>query len=159
MEKYFIVTEGSRLRKEYFEYRKNLKIINEKVKLFTEKHGIEANGYCAYDDLFMISPTEKDSEKFRGVLANPYENGITPFKKSSKINKDWIKTLKENNLKVLHKPDLWEYFYVRGSFSTRLFDVDKVVYASMRADMDIKTPEGFTEIKASEFYKIIEECK
>ena len=159
-EKYFIVNNKSDLYKEYMGYKKNLKQMREIAIKFLEEHDIEANEYSYNSLVFYIIPTEKDKEKFKTVLGKTVENGTKPFKKNSKIGKAWINTLKENNIEPLHKPIVgWFFKNHVGKMRSRLFDINEIVYCSYKVEGDINTPEGFTEIKASEFWKIIEDNK
>lgn len=41
----------------------------------------------------------------------------------------------------------------------RLFDLDNVIYCTFSSEGDFNAPEGLTEIKASEFYSIMESKK
>ena len=46
---------------------------------------------------------------------------------------------------------------IYGRHRTRLFEHKGILYGSMESDYDFEIPEEFEEIKASEFYKVIEE--
>lgn len=160
MEKFFIITEESEVHKDYFEYRENVKIINEHFKKFTDQYNITSHQYFVNNEIIYIVPNAEDLEKFNSLLKQDIGNGLRPFKKNSTIGKAWVKSLKDNNLKVLRKPDTMWYFkeFHGGKFSTRLFDIDGVIYSSFRCESDsLDCPKGFKEIKASEFYKIIED--
>lgn len=159
MEKYFIVTEKSDLYKEYFNYKDNAKLVRDHYKEFKKENDIEAKEYYATNGYLYIVPTQNDLERFDSFLKVPLKNGLRAFKANSKINKTWIKSLEEKGLKVLDKPFLPFCFRtLYGSTRTRLFNIDKTIYCSIEAEIDInECPEGFIEIKASEFYKIIEE--
>lgn len=156
MEKFFIVNEGSRLKKDYSKYRENKKTVNELVKEFMIKHGMESDKYYAGNEYFGIVPTEKDLKNFSKSLNSNTE--LKFFRKNSKVNKDWIATLKEENLTVLHKPMIGIYLDdVLGKFSTRIFEEDNKLYCSINAQYDFTYDEkDFTEIKASEIYKALE---
>jgi len=159
MEKYFIVTEQSKLYGEYMRYIQNKKDVNDHVKEFTAKNEIKTTEYYANSGYLYIVPTENDLEKFEKVLTKPVNDGLRSFKKNSKINKQWVKSLDEKDLKVINKPVVLFYF-TRGYGKTRsrLFNVDKVLYCSFEVDTtELDCPEGMVEIKASEFYKILEE--
>lgn len=161
MEKFYRIKKGSPLYSQYFEYIENTKQVNEVVKEFMVEHNIETHQYYASTDVLYIVPTAADLDKFDKVLSKNVGNGLRPFKKTSKINKDWVELLKSKNLRVLGKPFLGFYFKVAGKFSTRLFNIEEEVYASMSAGYDFPNPEneGFVEVKASEFYKIIEDAE
>lgn len=159
MEKFFIVTEASQLHKEYFEYKENRKTVHDFVNEFTNKYGIESAEYYPSNECLMIVPTKADIKKFGNMLKKEVSNGLRPFKVNSSINKDWVNLLKERGLTIKHRPMLGLYFVeIYGKHSSRLFDINGILYCSFENSYDkLDTPEGFTEIKASEFYKIIEE--
>lgn len=157
MERYFIVTEESSLRKDWFEYRKNRSRIRELVKEFNRENDIDSDAYYVTETSFFIVPTDKDKEKFGSVLGSPINDGLQKFKSNTKVGKAWVKAVKDAGLKVLHKPRL--IFYLRhegGKYRSRLFDINDVVYCSIDPCQD-EMPKGFIEIKGSEFFKIIEE--
>lgn len=158
MEKYFIVTNKSDLFDEYINYKENLKQMREIAIKFLEDNNIEANEYSYSSHIFYIVPTEKDKEKFRTVLGKTVDNGTRPFKKNSKIGKAWVNILEENNIEPLHKPIVGWYFKNHGGkMRSMLFDIDEIVYCSYQVEGDIDTPKGFIEMKASEFWKIVED--
>jgi len=160
MENCFIVTEQSELHKDYYDYRENVKIVDNIVKGLMDKYNINTKYYYVDKFGFAIEPTEKDVELFDKMLKVPIENGIRFFKKYSKIHKEWMDILKTKNIKVLRKPFVGFYFNgVHGKFKTRLFDIDDVLYCSIECGSvdDIECPEGMKRIKTSEFYKIVED--
>lgn len=157
MEKFFIVTEESSLNNEYWDYQKNSKDVNEHVKKFMELKEIEAHEYYASEKKFYIVPTNSDLEKFDKILSKPLDNGLRAFKGNSKIAKEWQKYLESNEVKILHKPFVGAYFRGLGSCRCRLFHIKNILYCNYQCDYDFTSPTGFTEIKASEFHKAIEE--
>lgn len=161
MEKYFKVTEEASLNRDYWSYVKNAKEVNELVKAFMAKHHIETNYYAPTDEKLYIQPTDADEKKFDSVLSQPIENGLRAFKKNSAIGKDWVKSLNEKGLKVLHRPFVPMYFHgVYGHLRSRLFDINGTVYCSIEGEFSqLDTPKGFEEMKASEFFKIIEDSE
>ena len=157
MERYFIVTEQSKLRKDWFAYKENREKVIELYKQYTVQAEIESREYYVSDDEIYIIPTEKDSTKFLPFLCNPINDGLCKFKASSKIAKGWIKALKDADLKVQQKPMVILYFKsFGGKYRSRVFDHNDVVYCSIDP-YEGESPEGFIEIKASEFFKIVEE--
>lgn len=159
MEKYFIVTKDASLHDDYFAYKNNDRDISVIAKEFMEQYGIEAKQYARSSGSFYISATQNDYEKFKPMFKKDKINGLYEFKKNSEIGKAWIELLKSKDLKVLHKPFIAFEFskFNGGKYSTRLFDIDGVVYLSFDCGYEVDTPDGFKEIKASEFFKIIED--
>ena len=158
MEKYFTVTEESSLHKDWFAYKENREKVNELYKQFAEQVGIDSREYHLTDKVLYIVPTEKDTVNFSPFLCNPINDGLCKFKASSKIAKGWVKALKDAELKVIRRPMVILYLKSMGGgrFRNRLFDHNGVLYCSIDPAGE-GAPEGFNEIKASEFYKIIEE--
>lgn len=156
MEKYFLITEEATLHRDYYNFLSNQKEVDELVQSFFKEYGIEAEHYHASEDCIYIVPTDSDNEKYKNVLGAAISNGLQKFKGSSKIHKAWIKTLKDKDLKVQNQPRV--IFYLRtggGKFRSRLFDQDGSLYCSFEP-APLEIPKGFVEMKASEFYKILE---
>lgn len=156
MEKFFIVTD-SRLGEDYKAHKECVSKLDKIVDKFLESRGIEAKEYMIHPSskLLGIKPTEKDLEKYENKLQKGY--GDRYFKKNSKIQKDWLEEIKD--FKLVKKPT--PIFYIDASpfygCRTRLFQIDKEVYCSIDMKIEFAGGEGFKEIKASEFYKVIED--
>lgn len=159
MEKYYIVTDESPLYKEYFDYKAQQKKFNEKWKRFTEQVGITAKEYCQSAKRLLIVPSEEDFQKFAGQLkVDDLGRGLREFKKNSSTYKAWKKFCEDENLMTPHAPWLFDYFNVYGEVRHRLFDIDGILYCYFESkEFNFNDPEGFIEIKASEFYKAIED--
>ena len=159
MEKFYIVTPETELYDEYIRYKENIPVVNEIVKTILTKYGIETHLYAAANEYLCIQPTENDKVNFVNQLKTQIDLDLYPFKKNSVIGKEWINTLKENNIKVLHKPLIQFYFKACGKARFRLFHIDDVIYASYETNGEFDNPNGFHEIKASEFYKATEDVE
>lgn len=157
MENYYEVTKQSNLYQEYMDYISNNKEMRKIADEFLIKNEVDTDKYAGTADTFYIIPTEKDLNEFEKFLCKPLENWLRAFKKTSKIGKAWLETLEENNIKPMHKPFLQEYFNVWGQTWNRLFNVGDKVYCSFKSEYDFKNPEGFEELKLSEFFKIVED--
>lgn len=159
MRRYYEVTNKSNLYKDYMNYLENVKAINDSVNKFTEENNIESQKYATQGVDLYIEPTENDMTKYKNVLSE-YGNGLYKFKGNSKLAKAWKKSLENNNLEVKNKPKVPIYF---NSFSYRmlsnLFSIEGRVYCSLELVDEIfeEVPKGMSEMKASEFYKIIED--
>ncbi|HEY8805698.1 MAG TPA: hypothetical protein VIM42_11455 [Clostridium sp.] len=123
-----------------------------------DKYEIDTHSYYCSNSAFYIVPTEKDLEKFGKILCKPVDNGLMAFKKTSKINKAWVDLLEEKQIAPTHKPFI-QFYFDRGYGKTRnrLFNIGDTVYCSFEGEHDFSNPEGFEEIKGSEFFKIVEE--
>lgn len=158
MEHYFKVTDASSLHRDFMAYRDNSKAIRELVTDFIATHVVESTVYWATTEAFYIVPTEKDVSSHGSILCAPIDQGLRKFKLNSRIGKAWVKALKENDLKVLGKPAVPFYFrpFRGGRTRSRLFEIDGTVYCSL-VPFEGDPPEGLVEMKASEFFKAIED--
>lgn len=179
MERAFIVSEESKYSKaidEYYEMgEEQRKFVNE----FFKEKGIEAYRYrvggdgsvnAPFDEYdkdaikLYIEPTENDLNTFGKMLCKPDMHGICAFKKSSSIAKEFAQRCVDEQIIVnIYQPRPGEYFKsVRfyGCSYSQFFRNDKL-YLKIQSDFlkQGDTPEGFTEIKLSEFYKELEEYK
>lgn len=158
MEKYFIVTEKSKLHKDYMEYKRNTKEVNDHVNEFLNAHGIETDLYAVNGETLYIQPTQNDIAKFGKSLGKPIQQDLQPFKKNSAIAKEWVKSLDGRQMKIKQKPYVPLYFKgIYGSIRSRIFAVNEIVYISIDCQQEVEPIDEFVEIKASEFYKVIEE--
>ena len=158
MEIYFKVKKDNPIYKKYFEWWNNLDVIKKKWEQFRKLVGIESTQFVPKKELYIV-PTENDLIKFgRFFYKQDYGKGLRKFKATSTIQKDWERFCK-NNLELIDKPTLFYDFPVMGKTRTRLFHYKDEVYASIEnefIDENYIVPKGYEEIKASEFYKIIE---
>ena len=161
MEKYFEVKQNSNFYKKYFDYKNMSDKMNELFKQFAKEHGIETKEYYQNTDRLSIVPTREDRIKFKGMFV---QNSNTNFKKTAPICKSWINLCKENGLVSPSKPSLlWNSPCKLGSYSisSRLFNIGERVYGSIdnKCDTDIELTDDFIEMKASEFWKIVEDTE
>lgn len=169
MEKFYTITEGQ-LLDDYRKFIQSSKKLNTFVKEFFDEHGIEANEYSVsyYTLNLSIIPTEKDLQRFSKNLCKPGEHGIRKFKKSSKIQKDFISKLKSADFKLITRPRAADYFEVflypcKSEVIITTPDVDEM-YLCLEAEdyifeKIVKVPSYATEIKGSEYYKFKEDRK
>lgn len=161
MEKYYSVKPGSDLYNHWFEFDKNREKLKTMLCKFCEEVGIESKNYGSNGIVLYIISTESDADKYGTQLAKKiYEGGARAFKKNSKVNKAWVKRLEENNYELIEKPQMWHYFGANGRVKSRIFDDEKGnVYCSLDAEYRDKDNPDVVEIKASEFFKVIEEIQ
>jgi len=159
MERYFQVTGQSDLFNQYMEYKNNQQVLHNISKEFMDTQGIETDTYAYQSNTFYIVPTEKDLEKFNKSLCKPLSNDLRAFKANSKVGKAWVNILEEKQVKIKYKPFVGHSFRnCLGKNRSRIFAIDSIVYCSFENEYDFEdTPEGFIELKASEFWKIVED--
>jgi len=158
MEKFYIAEEGSKLRKDYLKHLESVKKVRDLIIKFFDAHDIATDKYYANNKYLHIAPTEDDKKKFAKQLCKP-KDGLYRFRANSKINKAWVRTLEANEVQVISKPIVPLYFdrYWGGKMQSRLFEINGVVYCSFNADREFKPTDKLKEIKASEFFKVIED--
>lgn len=153
MEKFFIVKQDSQLYKDYFSYLEDRKKVGAAFNELREEFGIETNEFYPYKDRMVIVPTENDCEKFEKLMK---KTSFGEFKKTSEPHKAWVEKVKD--IEHMSGPRLLYYFPLLGNkWTERLFEHDGKVYCTINANADFETPDFVTEIKGSEFYKVIEE--
>jgi hypothetical protein len=148
------------LHRDYQKYVENQKVERDFVKRFFEDHNIKANIYLLMDDVIAIEPTAEDKEEHGAYLANcKYAYNLKQFNKRSRIGKNYVERKEKEGLKLIRKPNLILYMRTGGGrFRTRLFEQNGLLYCSIEADDLREIPDGFTEIKGSEFMKILEDA-
>ena len=158
MEKYFVV-KNEVLAKQVKDFESMRKKVCDAFGEFAKEHGIETVLFYQNISQLRIVPSGNDIQKFVNQLKVDKET----FKKNSAINKAWVEFCKANELETPRKP-VWELASLIDGhnyrFRSRLFSLNGEVYGSFEADVDFTLPEEhFVELKASEFYKIIEESQ
>ncbi|TCU69647.1 hypothetical protein EV204_1084 [Tissierella praeacuta] len=158
MEKFYIAEEDSKLRKDYLSYKEQSEQVRLIMKDFLTSHGIESKKYYVNKNTIAVVATNNDKEVFQRQLKKKDKEGLFFFKVNSKVHKDWIKLIESTGLEIPNKPIMWDYFTsFYGRIATRLLDIDGQVYCSMKAEGDFEPKDKLTEIKASEFFKTIED--
>lgn len=159
MEQYFEITNQSSRYKEYFDYLEADEACRKAAKEFLEENNIHTKYYAIFGGALCIDDNQKNRDKYGNQLKKYGENRTVAFKKTSKIGRAWT----ESGIKGVHKPHV-SFFFADASYSTRtrLFHVGEKLYCSidcMDRSTKVKTPQGFIEMKASEFYKIVEDVE
>lgn len=152
-DKYFRIKKDCPLYIDYFAHEADRKKIANAFIEVRKKYGIESHEFYPSKKCFQIVPTSNDSKKFSDSLK---KTSYGEFKKNSEISKAWIDLAKD--IEHMEKPRLIFYFDLLGRhWKERLFDIDGVLYCSIESDREVSTPDFAEEMKASEFYKIVED--
>ena len=155
MKRYMEIRKDCQLYKDYFEWVGNWDAIKKLFNGIKEKYGIEATGFYPYKEAFKIVPTENDNKKFESMLK---KTSYGEFKKNTGISKEWIAGAEK--IGRIKKPELFYYFDLLGyRWRERLFHIGEKLYCSIESDGEVSVPKFALEMKASEFYKIIEESE
>lgn len=157
-EKFYRVHSDSGLYAAYFDYVNCQEKAVEALKKFEEENGFKDGSLAVWGPTIYLKSASEDFLKCRGQLTKQSPDGGKNFKfrKTSKIGKLWAETAKE--LRFVSKPIVGFYnkASIVGRCSTRLFDYRGDLYCSIEADRIDMPGNIFTEMKGSEFYKIIE---
>lgn len=156
MERFFEVKKDSELYNDYFEWLEDNNKVRCLYREFADRVGIKADEYIPHETELGIVPTSEDKEKFGKFLKVPGDYGVCYFKKNSVYTKDWQKEIKQRGCKVLRKPKILFYLSNCYKVRTRLFHINDKLYGSYDTEDEVKLPDSFIEMKASEFYQIIE---
>jgi len=150
---YMTVSPDSALYHDYFAWTEDYKKIMGAYQRMQDKYGIETTKFYPYNDRFAIIPTVADKEKFKLFFL---KDGIS-FRKGCEMSKVWVQEVKD--IKFMRKPHpgfYWPEFV--GKASSKMFAVGETLYCSIETEYEFRSaPSWANEIKASEFYKIMEE--
>lgn len=181
MERAFIISKESKYYGRLDDYIKFLDEQKIFINKFCEEKGIEAKAYrmggngginCAFDewkikDIYLyIIPTENDKIKFDKMLCKADEHGARSFKLNTEIAKDFAQRCIDEKIIInVHEPRLRDYFKSLGlsgyKYHRLHYKDNETIYLKIDAKYldKTETPEGFTEIQLSEFYKKYEEIE
>lgn len=159
MNKYFEVKQDCDLYNDYFSYLDDQSKISAAFRAVYQKFGIQSRQFYMRKDCFKIIPTQQDKEKFLKMFK---QNSIGEFKKSSEVSKMWVNLVKD--VKHIRKPKLFHYFDMAGfKWEENLLHIGNRLYCCFK-DMEdegykkkFDIPDFVIEMKASEFYGIMEE--
>lgn len=176
MERCFAATEESKWLKDYNNYLEKAKQQREFVNKFFREKGIESEEYMVGANGFMnvpfeernksnislsIKPTENDLEKYGKTINKPGKYGLCKFRKTSAILKEFQEECIDKRVPInLWEPDIRDYFEHLhwNRCSQRGFKYEGNWYIKIESEFlkEDDTPQGFKEIKASEYYMVKE---
>lgn len=180
MERSFIVTKESEYYQDIIKFFQRKKEQSDFVSKFLKEKGIESKKYVLSGDGwvntpfsknhkndigFEIIPTDNDSKNFGKMLCKPKDYGLCAFKKTSIILKEiQEKCVQEKIIINLYEPRTGDYFsdLSMGGYNINRFKYDDKLYIKLNSSFltdKSKIPEGFIEIKISEFYNTKEKLE
>jgi hypothetical protein len=179
MERCFIVTKESKYFKDYNVYKEKEETQRKFINIFFNEKGIDGKHYVISGDGFVntpfndnskdkiklsVDPTENNMNKFKQMLCKPNKYGLCDFKKNSIIGKEFAqKCIDEKIIINLYKPIPRNYFKSLSYYGYRYqeFLHNEILYLKIESEYldSNEIPEGFEEIKISEYYKIIEDLR
>lgn len=150
---YMTVKPDSELYQDYFQWLESGKAAYAAFLDIAEQFGIETTRIY-FRPRFSIVPTETDKNKF---VKDMLKDGET-FKKNSKQNKAWERATQGLQLQGKPNPIVYTQYDFIGTYRYRLFHVGDVLYCSIVSDdKEISLPAFGNEMKASEFYQVVED--
>lgn len=179
MERAFIVKEDSDFKQRLNKYHK-LRMEQAKfVDQFFNENGIEARSFIMggngsfntpfpeifKDEIFLkIAATKNDVNKFGKMLNKPDDDGMSAFRKGSPLLKKFADACVEDQVVInIYSPMLRDYFKSIGfnAYSQKAVNRDGKLYIKIASSClsEDELPDGFEEIKLSEFYLKMEEEK
>lgn len=115
------------------------------------------------DDIYLFIDIKENPHLEKQVYKKPNEDGLRRLKKSSSLAKKFSQEcIKERIILELRLPDIRDYFdsLAFERVSLQRFVHNRECYLKIKSDeLHDETPEGFVEIKLSDYYKILEEKK
>lgn len=159
MEFYFEITVNSKYYDDYFKWRENSHIVNDRVVAFLKERDMEdIKEYSIMGDRLYILDTPENRQKYGKQLAVSRDSELVSFKKTSLIGREFAKS-GIHNLEIARPYVPFFFSNALGKMKTRLFHDNKKLYCSIEFtefNIEPNTPEGFIRMKASEFFKVIE---
>lgn len=179
MQRTFRVARECEYRKKLDEYIENMRKQKDFINHFFKEHDIKAAQYnlsgtgfinCPFKEkdkkeiVLSIVPKKEDKEKFKDILCKPRKNELCQFRKNSEIGKAVRNEAVKNEIPInVHEPSLRNYFQsIRYSaYRYERFFLDIYCYVMIDGDTlsEDETPDGFEEIKLSEYYLKLEEMR
>lgn len=152
---YYEISSDNSLFQDYFKWLEDDEVMRKGVKSFKKQYGILGDTFMYRCGKLWVDVSK--NMQFAEQFCKESEQGHSPFKKTSPIGKAFTKA----NIVKASKPFLPFYFKNPvGKSLTRLFDYNGKLYAQYSTEFEIDdVPKGFVPLKASNFYKVIEEIE
>lgn len=162
MEQYFEITKDSKHYQQYINYQTKRKEAIEATSKFMKEHDIPGSKFMLWEGYLWVPETSEIMEKFGKQFRDVCYKGCRAFKKNSVIGRAFAKA----DIHMPPKPFVMDYFHDMpwwcGQINTRLFMYKDKLYCSIAVSEYpalVECPQGFIEMKASEFFKVIEEAE
>ena len=154
MQKFFIIKDESyieKLKKAYIFDKKFIEI----MKQMAEEFNLDIKGY--YVDYERFSPVFKNIDEIKKCRELGYLTEKDKFKKNSIPNKRFLELLSVTEIHPCPRLAFNFDFRVYGKSSSSQFMFKDIAYGTYEAERDFDLPDKLEEIKASEYYRILEE--
>ena len=150
MEKYFVVNENHDFYKRCSQYIEKRNDIFNKAYAYMKQFDVEDREVGVSGRSIYVADTKENRDKFGNMLKKDAKRGWLEFKKNSKIAKEWT------HEKPYPPSFIFDVLSDCGRYSERMFIFENKLYIGFRLDHDFETPDGYTEIKASQYHATVE---
>ena len=156
-EKFYQMEPCCTLHEDYNAYKVNEDAVRAAFSALAVKHGIESKEYYPGPTKLAIIPTDNDRISLSAKLQKKVlEQGLVFFRANSDVGKDWAAMVADTPPQRKPCPTRYVREFIPRA-RTRLFVIDDVTYCSIDTEATYTVPDDFVEMKASEFFKVIED--
>lgn len=160
MEKVFVGDKSTDWYKRCRQYLDNNDIQFEKAKEICNRYGIDEHNIALdYNTLYLKYGEKYPDDVIKMFKSSPYSGRIGTFnivKKNSKLGKEIAKA----DIHKQHSPMVgFDLFGGIAGIKYGQFIHKEHVYIRVISETELKCPEGFTEMKLSDFFLLVENIK
>ena len=155
----FTVKSDSEFYIKYFKAKEEKQKFHDLARTFFEKHDLLDSGEYYQTKFLGLKLNAEQKNKFAKQLKKyDDENGMSLFKKNSKMQKSWNEDVTSNvDFEIIDVIKFWYFGFINhGSYN--LWDYNGTIYGYLKDNYneEIKLTDYMMEIKMSEYYSVIE---
>lgn len=158
MERAFILSHDCSLYKAHMGWQKEKKKFLELAQAFSDKYDLGKTWHM--DKRLCVELSIERAKELKSSLIKEMTNdGLRRFRANSELNKKWKEEVWSH---IDTKSELLAWGWAHGCIgkgSKALWDWKGEVYGLLCSTGEILLPPGATEIKMSEYYKLVEEIE
>ncbi len=153
----FKVIKNSSLYNNYFRAHKERVKLHSHAMKFFEETGLTSELRYYSSDFLGVELTPEEVIQYKKQLRKGVDkNGLYTFKKNSPMSKKWQEdVVSKVNIESLRCNDFWAFGFFRGTASYNLWHYKEDLYGII-SGADISLSNNVTQIKASEYYGVVE---
>lgn len=159
----FKVKKDSDFYNNYFKSWNEQQKFHTLARQFFKKYDLMDKNMLYYQsERLSLSLTDTQKEQFKGQIhKHADKNGLILFNKNSKMQKEWNeRVISKIDMKSINSFELW-YFGIISKGRYALWHYNDEIYGylydSYKDKIDL--PDYAIQIKASEYFSILEECE
>lgn len=119
----------------------------ETATAYAKSNGIGEKEFSVCGNTFAILATPENLEKFKGQLKKTIDGKYCAFKKNGRLGKAWKDPYPNNWYMDIG----WQMLQDSGKWSILQFTCESMLFVQVELSKEAKIPEGFVQIKGSEF--------